>query len=150
MNSNYYYFIPSACSIGTCQRYLQQSDLCNSVYESSDYIFTAMNQTLLSKELDGRVFPILSGECGNLISKVLCHSFFPPCGANGLLHLPLTLCPDECHYVEIACAYQWVVVNNMLAGSTKLNSINCEATGALLQGLTLCCIDSGIEIKGNE
>ena len=120
------------------------------MYESSDYIFTAMNQTLLSNELDGRIHPVLNRECGDLISKVLCHYFFPPCGANGLLHLPLTICPEECGYVEIACENQWITMNDLLAGSTKLNRISCKGTGALLHGLTPCCIDAGIEIKGNE
>ena len=109
-----------------------------------------MNQSLLSKELDARIFPVLSGECGDLIAKVLCHYFFAPCGVNGVLHLPLSMCPEECHYVEVACANQWKTVNNLLMDSTKLNYISCNATGALLQGLTPCCIDAGIEIKGNE
>ena len=109
-----------------------------------------MNQSLLSKELDGRIFPVLRGECGDLISKVLCHYFFAPCGASGLLHLPLSMCSEECHYVEIVCADQWKIVNTLLMGITKVNNISCEATGALLQDLTLCCIDAGIEINGNE
>ena len=137
-------------SIGTCQRYLGQSNLCNDVYNPSDYIFTAMNQTLLANELDNRIFYVLrdSGECGDLISKVLCHYFFAPCGANGLLHLPLSICPEECNFVEAACAKQLGLVNNLLRGSANLNIISCRATGALLQGLSPCCIDAGIEIRG--
>ena len=109
-----------------------------------------MNQSILSKELDVRIFPFLSGECVDLISRVLCHYFFAPCVmTNDLLPLPLSMCPEECHYVEIACADQWKIMNILLIGSTKLNSISCEATDALLEGLAPCCIDAGIK-KGNE
>ena len=96
-------------SIGTCQHYLRGSNLCNIFYKSTDYIFTNMNQSLIPNELDERIFHVLSGgdgECGDLISRVLCHYFFAPCGANGQLHLPLSLCPDECHYVQSVCPVQ--------------------------------------------
>ena len=106
-----------------------------------------MNQSFVSNELDRRVLPVLrhSGECGDLISKVLCHYFFAPCGANGLLHLPLSICPEECNFVEAACASKWKIVNALLSGA-GLSTINCSATGALLKGLTPCCIDADIEI----
>ena len=137
------------CSIGTCQRYLSHSNLCNSFYDSTDYIFTAMNQSLVSNELDGRILPVLSGddeECGDLISRVLCHYFFAPCGANGLLHLPLAVCQEECQYVQSACTNQWRIVNNLL-GTAGLSTISCSATGTLLQGLAPCCTGAGIKIE---
>ena len=136
-------------SIGTCQGYLSHSNLCNSFYESTDYIFTSMNQSFVSNELDGRILPVLSGddeECGNLISRVLCHYFFAICGANGLLHLPLSICQEGCQYVQSTCINQWRIVNNQLS-SAGLSTISCSATGALLQGLAPCCIDAGIRIE---
>ena len=80
---------------------------------------------------------------------MVCRYFFAPCGANGSLHLPLSVCPEECHYVQSACADQWGTVNNLLS-RTQLGTINCSAIGALLQGLTPCCIDAGIEIKSKQ
>ena len=71
----------------------------------------------------------------------------PPCGEHGLLHLPLSICPEECNYVETTCANEWETVNDLLNGA-GLSSLECSATGTLLQGLTLCCIDAGIEIPG--
>ena len=138
------------CSNGTCLKYLGQSNLCNKFHKSTDYIFTNMNQSFLSNELDGRILPFLSGgeECGDLISRVLCHYFFAPCGANGLLHLPLAVCPDECDYVQSTCSRQWGIVNSLLS-IAKLNTINCT-NGSLLQGLAPCCIDAGIEIKSMQ
>ena len=134
-------------SIGTCHKYLGQSNLCDKFHESTDYIFTTMNQSLISKELDERIFHVLSddGECDDLISRVLCHYFFAPCGANGQLHLPLSVCPNECHYVQSACPVLWRRVNSLL-DIANLNTINCT-NGSLLQGLAPCCIDAGIEIK---
>ena len=142
----------NSCSIGTCQPYLHQTNLCNAYYNSSDYIFTAINQSqnIVSNELNGRIFPVLSRddeECGDLISRVLCHYFFAPCGTNGLLHLPLAICPDECNYVQSACSRQWGIANNQLSNA-GLSTVSCSATGALLKGLAPCCTGAGIKIKG--
>ena len=141
--------ITCICSIGTCQPYLSQSNLCNGFYTSSNYIFTAANQTFVSNELDKRILPVLrhNGECNDLISKVLCHYIYAPCGERGLLHLPLSICPEECNYVETICANEWETVNDLLNGA-GLSSLECSATRTLLQGLTSCCIDAGIEIAG--
>ena len=140
------------CSIGICHSYRRQSNLCNSFYGSTDYIFTTytMDQSLLSTVLDERILPFLIAdeECGDLISRVLCHYFFAPCGANGRLHLPLSVCPDECHYVQTVCAKQWRIANGLLSAA-GLSNISCSATGALLQGLAPCCTDAGLQIEGN-
>jgi hypothetical protein len=136
------------CSIGACHKYLQQSDpgLCNQFYESTDYIFTTMNQSFVSTLLNDRILPFLieDEECGDLISRLLCHYFFAPCAANGQLHLPLAVCPDECYYVQSACPVQWRNVIRTL-GFAGLNTINCT-DGSFLQGLAPCCVDAGIEI----
>ena len=108
-----------------------------------------MSQSNISKDLNDKILPLLTGECGDLISKMVCHYFFAPCGANGSLHLPLSVCPEECHYVQSACADQWERVNNLL-NRTQLGTINCSATGALLQRLAPCCVDAGIEVKGKQ
>ena len=108
-----------------------------------------MNQSFVSSELSGRILPFLSGddgECSDLISRILCHYFFAPCGANGQLHLPLAVCQEECHYVQSACTNQWRIANNLLS-SAGLSTVSCSATGSLLQGLALCCTDAGITIK---
>ena len=110
-----------------------------------------MDQLTLSTELDERVYPLLSGfngECGDLMSRLLCHYFFAPCGANGQLHLPLAVCPDECQYVQSVCERSWSIVNQLLSRA-GLGTVSCSATGSLLQGLALCCIDAGIDISKN-
>ena len=114
-----------------------------------------MDQLTLSIELDGRIYPLLrgvNGECGDLMSRLLCHYFFAPCGANGQLHLPLSVCPDECYYVQTVCEQQWGVVNHLLSAA-GLSNVSCSATGALLQGLAPCCTGAGIYVeisKGKE
>ena len=124
--------------------------LCNEFHKSTDYVFTrsGISQLIISSELDARVSPVLSGvdgECGDLMSRLLCHYFFAPCGANGQLHLPFSVCPDECDVVQSTCPNQWRTINNLLS-LANLRTINCT-TGSLLQGLAPCCIDAGIEIK---
>ena len=129
-----------------------KSSLCSKFYTSSDYIFTAMNQSFISSELTGRVLPLLNGddgECGDLISRLLCHYFFAPCGANGQLHLPLAVCQEECQYVQSTCESYWRVVNNQLS-SSGLGTISCASTDALLRGLAPCCVDAGIEVQGRK
>ena len=111
-----------------------------------------MNQSFISSELSGRILPFLSGddgECSDLISRTLCHYFFAPCGANGQLHLPLAVCPDECHYVQSTCEGHWRTVNNLLSTS-GLSTIGCTSTDALIQGLAPCCMDAGIIIQGTD
>ena len=111
-----------------------------------------MNQSVLSKVLNERIFPIFDGrggECSDLISRILCHYFFAPCGANGQLHLPLAVCPDECHYVQSTCEGHWRIVNNLLSTS-RLSTISCTSTNALIQGLAPCCMDAGITIQGTD
>ena len=140
------------CSIGICHNYLRRSNLCNSFYRSTDYIFTTMDQLMLSTLLDERIFPILhgnDGECGDLISRVLCHYFFAPCGANGQLHLPLSVCQEECQYVQSACESDWRIVDNVLS-SAGLSTVGCTSTDALIQGLAPCCIDAGIKIQSTN
>ena len=106
-----------------------------------------MDQLILSTEVDN-ILPLLSainGECRDVMSKLLCHYFFAPCGANDQLHLPLAVCQDECHYVQTVCNKQWGVVNHLLSAA-GLSNVSCNATGSLLQGLAPCCIDAGIQI----
>ena len=109
-----------------------------------------MNQSVLSRELDERVLPILqlSGddeECNDLIAKVVCHYFFAPCGTNGL---PLSVCPEECNYVQSTCEKVWTGVSVSLHRATDLSAINCNATDSHLRGLFPCCINASIQITG--
>ena len=98
--------------------------------------------------LNVRIFPILQGECGDLISRLLCHYFFAPCGANGQLHLPLAVCQEECQYVQSACESDWRVVSNLLS-SNGLGTVGCASTdAAVIQDLAPCCTDAGIKIQG--
>ena len=124
--------------------------LCDRFHNSSDYVFTRFkHQSYILDELDSRVYDMLSensdGECGDLMARLLCHYFVAPCGANRELHLPLSVCPDECNYVQSACPIQWSTVNNILTNA-QLSTIKCAA-GSLLQGLAPCCIDAGIKKK---
>ena len=111
-----------------------------------------MNQSVLSKILNERIFPILHGNdegCGDLMSRVLCHYFFAPCGANDQLHLPLSMCQEECQYVQSACRSDWRIVDNVLS-SAGLSTVGCASTDALIQGLAPCCIDAGIKIQSTN
>ena len=111
-----------------------------------------MNQSAISEVLDERVSNVLigdDGQCNNQISRLLCHYFFAPCGANGQLHLPLSVCKEECQYVQSTCETKWQIVNNQLR-SAGLSTVSCASTGALLQGLAPCCTDAGIQSRNDN
>ena len=109
-----------------------------------------MNQSYVSTLLNQRILPSLidDEQCGEVISRLLCHYYFAPCGANGQLHLPLAVCPDACHYVQSICPVQWRSVVTTLS-FTDLGTVNCT-DGSLLQGLAPCCIDAGTEITSEH
>ena len=108
-----------------------------------------MNQAILSMELNERVAPIVrqinGEECRDLISRVVCHYFFAPCGENGLLHLPLSVCPEECLFVKSYCSPHLDTINDLL-DPIGLGNVVCDASYHL-QGLSPCCSGAGIEIK---
>ena len=118
---------------------------------TSDYVFfnqTLGNQKQLSESLD-KALSLLemdSNECLDLIRSVICNYIFAPCGSNGTVHIPRSVCSEECNYVRSACSSQWNIIDTVL--DLGLGSINCSNTSSRLTPLTTCCIGVGIEIKG--
>ena len=111
-------------------------------------MFSKYDQNELSRSLDD-VLSVIAGnsdECFDLIRTVICNYIFAPCGSNGTVHIPRSVCSEECNYVRSACSRQWNIIDTVL--DLGLGSIDCSNTSSRLTPLTTCCIGVGIEIKG--
>lgn len=145
------------CRLGVCERYAGQSEICNSVFNmTSDYVYfdSVNNQSQLSNILDNLV-PLFENinadvECRDLVRKVVCNFIFAPCGSNGIVHPPRSVCSEECNYVRNVCSTLWLSIQPLisLGASTGFGSINCSATSSHLKPLPTCCFGAGIEIEG--
>ena len=94
---------------------------CHNILNSSDYRF--INSTLgfnkterLAVELDTQFKKILtspdsSGECVDLIGKVLCYYVFPPCSDDGE---KIEYCREDCTYVFKICGDELQQVTSCL------------------------------------
>ena len=127
------------------------STLCNNYINRSSYVYTlaGSDQFKVSRKVD-LLEIIVSGEdsheCQDLVSRIVCNYYFAPCGnsINGV-HLPLSLCREECEYVREKCFNLWMQVHQATA---ELDSeiINCYDTTIRFQGMSTCCSNFGITI----
>jgi len=97
------------------------------------------------------VIATISAQCQELIQSVLCLYYYSPCGFNGTLTSPVSICPEECFYVQNECTGTW----NQLAGllgisGSGLGFINCSNPGQILDPLPHCCVDAGVTIPGEN
>ena len=91
------------------------------------------------------VFDTTSSRCQDLIRRVLCLYYYPPCGFNGTFTPPVSICPEECLYVQHECADAWNQLESLLGISgSVLGFINCSNPGQILDPLPHCCVDAGI------
>jgi len=137
--------------------YLGGSTLCDGeLAESVDVYFTnarsVNTQAQLTSQLNAifsSVFTIVSTRCWELIQSVLCLYYYTPCGFNGTLTSPVSICPEECFYVQNECTNAWNLLESLLGSSAAgLGFINCSNPGDILEPLPHCCVDAGITIPG--
>lgn len=139
---------------GKCQAYQGGSTLCDDKVGKSVYI-TARDGTLIytQEEVNNRLnndFVIQelvasSSHCRELIRNVLCLYYYPPCDLNGTLTVPVSICPEECFYVQHECTNAWKRLESLFSLSgPNLGFINCSHLGSMLDPLPHCCVDAGI------
>jgi len=142
---------------GTCEAYQGGSTLCDGeLAESVDIYFinarSVNTQAQLTSQLNGiisPVFTIASTHCQKLIKKILCLYYYTPCGVNGTLASSVSICPEECFYVQNGCNNAWNLLESLLDTSTAgLGFINCSNPGQILEPLPHCCVDAGITKPG--
>ena len=91
------------------------------------------------------VFITTSNRCQDLIRRVLCLYYYPPCSFNGTLTAPVSICPEECFYVQQECTDKWDQLERLLGiPRSDLGFINCSSPGQILDPLPHCCVDAGV------
>ena len=83
-------------------------------------------------------------ECFKLVSRAICHYYFPLCGNLTNILPPSSLCKEECARVQSTCPSAWKAAAT--AFSDTYPFINCEATSQLLNPLPICCSGAGLKI----
>ena len=83
-------------------------------------------------------------ECVNLMFRVLCHYYLPPCDISHNNTIRLTsLCQEECAFVQSRCESTWKAAESALGRDLF---IDCNDTSRLLYPQPHCCSEAGIEI----
>ena len=152
----WYLYIILLHRFGTCEPYRGQPDLCRDFIAEDAYIFViddadnpAISQDVIVTALKV-VAPFISTaeeQCQELVSNTLCNYFFPSCGNEGGVHLPLALCPEECAYVSQECESIWTGVMGTLEQLEDIPALNCSASSSRFRGLSACCVSAGIVIS---
>ena len=83
-------------------------------------------------------------ECRDNVLRIICHKFFVPCGRNGTIYLPTSICQEECLYVRDTCQTFWN--QTFEAIESELGRVNCETPGSALSPLPTCCTGAGVSI----
>ena len=136
---------------GICQAYQGGSTLCDgevgeniNVHISRNVQTQAVLTSTLNNVISASAFDTVSSHCQDLIRSVLCLHYYTPCGFDAAL---VSICPEECFYVQKSCAQIWNQLQRLLRISgTDLRFINCSNPGQILDPLPHCCVDAGITI----
>ena len=103
------------------------------------------------------IIPTLPPHCQDITIRLLCTHYYLPCGSNGTIHVPLSICPDVCRYMsETLCPDIWLFLTNFLVSNQvsaryrydegiKLPS--CDNTDEMIDYLNLtsdCCSIGGV------
>ena len=136
---------------GICQPYRGGSTLCDGEFDETINVHTSRNvqsQEVLTSTLNNVIsfssFDTVSSHCQNLIRSVLCLHYYTPCGLDAAL---VSICPEECFYVQNSCSQIWNDLERLLKVSgTDLRFINCSNPGEILDPLPHCCVDARITI----
>ena len=150
LDIQHYYLISLWISFGgVCQAYEGGSTLCDgeigervNIYINNTGGNTQSQLTSTLNAVTSVVFDTTSSRCQDLIRHVLCLYFYPPCGFNGTLTAPVSICPEECVYVQNECTNAWNQLKSLV--SINLGFINCSNPGQILDPLPHCCVDAGI------
>ena len=132
---------------GSCEQYEQVSDLCNTYFNETDYVYikNRMTQSQIATALSRIPTSVsASGECRDNVLKIICHRFFAPCGTNSTIYLPTSICREECSYVRETCQTFWNQAFEAI--ESELGRVNCETPGSALSPLPTCCTGAGVSI----
>ena len=150
-----YHFMIIFSTNGKCEPYYKSSteSICDKYLTKLDYVYirhTVFGQYIVrvAMEIVTSAFPLKpTSECYELIARALCTYYYPKCGYNGTVHVPMTLCSDVCEYVSTQCSVTWVAIKKGIEehGRDIINLLDCNSTTTTGLNLTNnCCIRGGI------
>ena len=142
---------------GKCEPYYKSSteSICDKYLTKLDYVYIRhafFGQYIVRVAMEivtSELSPLKpASECYELIARALCTYYYPKCGYNGTVHVPMTLCSDVCEYVSTQCSVTWVAIKKGIEehGRDIINLLDCNST-TTTSGLNLtnnCCIRGGI------
>ena len=141
------YIISLTFRFASCEQYEQASDLCNAYYNGTDYVYIphSITQSQIAATLS-RIPTSVSAtaECRDNVLRIICRNFFAPCGRNGTIYLPTSICQEECSYVRDTCQTFWDQAFQAIG--SELGRVNCEIPGSALSPLPSCCTGAGVSI----
>ncbi len=131
---------------GTCAPYTASSSLCDGILSSSNYVYTLAesDQSAVTATLEPIANIVARSNdsmCQELVSMILCNYYFAPCGSVNGVHLPLSLCEEECVLVRDNCSELWTQVMDQQG----IEVIACNETTSRFEGLSACCDGYGID-----
>lgn len=145
---------------GVCEAYgvnTTKADVCKDILRPGiDFVFISHNHgsqdeiTALLNEKISIFFTTGTDDmhCLEMIFRVACHYYLPPCGNSMHPLPPYSLCQDECDHVRSKCEAVWEVAEFVFGGSDSF--INCSETSRLLFPLPNCCTGAGITLSNNH
>ena len=83
-----------------------------------------------------------TAECQDNVLRIICRNFFAPCGRNGTIYPPTSICQEECSYVRDTCQTFWSQAFQAI--ESELGRVNCETPGSALSPLPSCCTGAGV------
>lgn len=131
--------------------------LCDQYIESDGYIFSLIGSSSQSairnmlQFVDININNLSDEElCRDQVSRVVCSHFYPSCGSREGVHLPLSLCREECEFVSESCGDTWRAVMMTLMIPDPTGAINCATSSSRFGGVSAFCVAAGINITDGK
>ena len=132
--------------------YTSETDICDGVLRPGiDFVYARSRlgdqyfiAGLINQKIKG-VGTVISDhneECVNLVFRVFCHFYLPPCGNSTHLTPPSSICQEECEMVRTECQKTWDALQ--LAFMSMGHVIECNESSTLLFPLPHCCTGAGL------
>ena len=97
--------------------------------------------------------PATNAKCLDMIDRLLCHYYVPPCGNSTVFEPPTPVCPHVCNYITEICEDAWEEIFKMAQNVDEylapkgLTLINCSNPSEYLPPVPHCCSNLGIDIS---
>ena len=138
-----------------CQAYEVKADICDGLLETGvDFVYISKKlpgnhqslPTLLNKKIHEakHLLSTQDSVCVDLMFRISCQFYFPPCGNSFHQQAPLPVCKEECQLIQSVCPDTWKTF--ALAFSGPLSFISCNDTSEVLFPPPNCCTGAGIQL----